>query len=108
MLRYISSLASSKRRFSYSFLDSAFTTRMPVMFSRMMRTTLSSFSWTTLNSGMPLRETKKMKRPSGMMMATRMEASTTSMLNIMRMPPSIRNGARTHIACRVWANCWIL
>lgn len=44
--RVMESLAARKRRFSYSVLESAFTTRMPVMSSRIVRTTPSSRSCT--------------------------------------------------------------
>ena len=44
--RVMASLLLSKRRFSYSVLDSAFTTRMPEMSSRITRTTSSRRSCT--------------------------------------------------------------
>ena len=44
--RVMASLAPPKQAFSYSVLDRAFTTRMPVMSSRMIRTTSSSRSCT--------------------------------------------------------------
>ena len=51
--RVIASFTPAKRRFSYSVLDSAFTTRMPVMSSRIVRTTSSRRSCTRWYKGMP-------------------------------------------------------
>ena len=47
---------SWKRSFSYAVLDSAFMTRMPAMFSRTVRTSLSIDRWDSENNGRPFFE----------------------------------------------------
>ena len=70
---------------------------MPVMFSRMMRTTLSSRFWTVLYMGMPLAQTKNTTARSTGSMTTRIMASGRSMASVITMPPSSSMGARTHM-----------
>ena len=102
----ISSLARAKRRFSKSDLLRAFTTRIPVIFSRMMRTTASSFSWTVTNMGMPLEDTKRMIPSSSGSITTMIMARGASMVMATNTPPTSMMGARTHRVCSCWeADC---
>ena len=101
-LSVMSWLARAKRRFSYSVLDRAFTTRMPVIFSRMTRTTTSSRCCTLLYMGRPLADTANTTRISTGSMATRIMASDASITSETHTPPMSSMGARTH---RVWNCC---
>ncbi len=101
-LSAIASLARAKRRFSYSVLDRAFTTRMPVMFSRMTRTTPSSFCCTWRYMGRPLADTASTTSSSTGSMAASTRAREASITRVTATPPASSMGARTH---RVWS-CW--
>ena len=101
-LSVMSWLAWAKRRFSCSVLDKAFTTRMPVMFSRMTRTTTSSRRCTRLYIGRPLADTTNTTRISTGSMATRIMAKEASITSATHTPPMSSMGARTQ---RVWNCC---
>ena len=98
----MSRLAASKRRFSYSVLDRAFTTRMPVMFSRMIRTRASSFVCTLVYMGMPLADTASTMAMSRGSISTRIRARRASITSVTATPPRSSMGARMH---RAWSCC---
>ena len=98
----ISPLAPAKRRISYSVLERAFTTRMPVMFSRMIRTRVSSLVWTAANRGMPRAETVSTTRIRKGSITTRIMARPGSIRRVTASPPRSIMGARMQ---RAWSCC---
>ena len=74
---------------------------MPVMFSRMIRTMSSTHCCTFSYRGMPFQDTNT---TSPIMMGARMhrtDASPTSMVSVIAMPPISRIGARTPMAWKL-------
>ena len=98
----VSSEAAAKRRRSCSSRESAFTTRMPVMFSRMTRTTSSMPRCTRSYRGMPLRETQTTSAIMTGAMMQRIDARRGSITSVMPIPPRSMIGARMPIVCEDW------